>query len=33
VLSTGNASQCHTASAVIVAVLPVPTPASTMTTG
>ena len=33
VLSTGNASQCHTASAVIVAVLPVPTPASTMTAG
>ena len=33
VLSTGNASQCHTASAAIVAVLPVPTPASTMTTG
>jgi hypothetical protein len=33
VLSTGNASQCHTASAMIVAVLPVPTPASTMTTG
>jgi hypothetical protein len=33
VLSTGNASQCHTSSATIVAVLPVPTPASTMTTG
>jgi len=33
VLSTGNASQCHTASAAIVAVLPVPTPASTMTAG
>jgi hypothetical protein len=33
VLSTGNASQCHTSSAAIVAVLPVPTPASTMTTG
>jgi hypothetical protein len=33
VLSTGNASQCHTANAVIMAVLPVPTPASTMTTG
>ena len=33
VLSTGNASQCHTASAAIVAVLPVPAPASTMTTG
>jgi hypothetical protein len=33
VLSTGNASQCHTASAAIMAVLPVPTPASTMTTG
>jgi len=26
VLSTGNASQCHTSSAAIVAVLPVPTP-------
>ena len=33
VLSTGNASQCHTSSAAIVAVLPVPTPTSTMTTG
>ena len=33
VLSTGNASQCHTASAAIVAVLPVPNPASTLTTG
>jgi len=33
VLSTGNASQCHTASAAIVAVLPVPSPASTLTTG
>ena len=33
VLSTGNASQCHTASAAIVAVLPVPTPATTMATG
>ena len=33
VLSTGNASQCHTASAAIVAVLPVPNPASTVTTG
>jgi hypothetical protein len=32
VLSTGNASQCHTGSAAITAVLPVPTPASTMTT-
>jgi hypothetical protein len=29
VLSTGNASQCHTGSAAIVAVLPVPTPAAT----
>src|ERR1700729_592073 len=29
VLSTGNASQCHTASAAIVAVLPVPTPPTT----
>ena len=28
VLSTGNASQCHTSSAAIVAVLPVPTPAA-----
>ena len=33
VLSTGNASQCHTASAAIVAVLPVPSPASTLTAG
>ena len=33
VLSTGNASQCHTTSAAILAVLPVPTPASTVTTG
>jgi len=33
VLSTGNASQCHTGSAAIVAVLPVPTPTSTMTAG
>ena len=33
VLSTGNASQCHTSNAAIVAVLPVPTPASTMTAG
>ena len=31
VLSTGNASQCHTSSAAIVAVLPVPTPAATTT--
>ena len=29
VMSTGNASQCHTSSAAIVAVLPVPTPTST----
>jgi hypothetical protein len=29
VLSTGNASQCHTGSAAIVAVLPVPTPPTT----
>jgi len=33
VLSTGDASQCHTASAEIVAVLPVPTPTATVTTG
>ena len=33
VLSTGNASQCRTGSAAIVAVLPVPTPTSTMATG
>jgi len=26
VLSTGNASQCHTGSAAILAILPVPTP-------
>jgi hypothetical protein len=32
VLSTGNASQCHTASAAIVAVLAIPTPASTTST-
>jgi hypothetical protein len=29
VLSTGDASQCHTSSAAIVAVLPVPAPATT----
>jgi len=29
VLSTGNASQCHTATATILAVLPVPTPSGT----
>jgi hypothetical protein len=33
VLRTGNTSQCHTSSAAIVAVLPVPTPTSTMTAG
>ena len=33
VLSTGDASQCHTASAAIVAVLPVPAPAPAVTTG
>jgi hypothetical protein len=33
VLSTGDASQCHTASAAIVAVLPVPTPGATSTAG
>ena len=33
VLSTGNASQCRTGSAAIVAVLPVPTPEATSTTG
>ncbi len=33
VLSTGNASQCHTGSVAIVAVLPVPTPGTTATTG
>jgi hypothetical protein len=32
VLNTGNASQCHTGSAVIVAVLPVPAPGATSTT-
>jgi len=32
-LSTGNASQCHTSRAAIVAVLPVPTPAAPMATG
>jgi hypothetical protein len=31
VLSTGNASQCHTGSAAIVAVLPVPTPSAIST--
>jgi hypothetical protein len=31
ILSTGNASQCHTASAAILAVLPVPTPSVTVT--
>jgi hypothetical protein len=31
VLSTGNASQCHTGTAAIVAVLPVPTPSATVT--
>jgi len=31
VLSTGDASQCHTASAAIVAVLPVPAPGATST--
>ena len=29
VLSTGNASQCHTSSAAILAVLPVPAPTTT----
>ncbi len=29
VLSTGNASQCHTGTAAILAVLPVPTPSGT----
>jgi hypothetical protein len=29
VLSTGNASRCHTSGSAIVAVLPVPTPATT----
>ena len=33
VLSTGNASQCHTGTAAIVAVLPVPTPSATVTAG
>jgi hypothetical protein len=33
VLSTGTASQCHTASAAIVAVLPVPAPGATSTAG
>ena len=33
VLSTGEASQCHTASAAIVAVLPVPTPGATTSAG
>jgi hypothetical protein len=33
VLSTGDVSQCHTSSAAIVAVLPVPMPVTTMTTG
>jgi hypothetical protein len=33
VLSTGNASQCHTSSAAIIAVLPVPTPPATSTAG
>lgn len=33
VLSTGNTSQCHTGTAAIVAVLPVPAPGTTMTTG
>ena len=33
VLSTGNASQCHTGSAAIVAVLAVPNPATTLTAG
>jgi hypothetical protein len=33
VLSTGEASQCHTASAAIVAVLPVPTPVATTSAG
>jgi hypothetical protein len=33
VLSTGHASQCHTSSAAIVAVLPVPTPAAAMAAG
>jgi hypothetical protein len=33
VLSTGNASQCHTSSAAIIAVLPVPTPPTASTVG
>jgi len=33
VLNTGHASQCHTGSVAIVAVLPVPTPGTTVTTG
>ena len=33
VLSTGTASQCHTSSAAIVAVLAAPAPAATTTTG
>jgi hypothetical protein len=33
VLSTGNASQCHSGSAAIVAVLPVPAPGTTGTVG
>jgi hypothetical protein len=33
VLSTGNASQCHTGSVAIVAALPVPTPPATSTAG
>jgi hypothetical protein len=33
VLSTGNASQCHTGTEAIVAVLPVPTPSATVTAG
>ena len=31
VLSSGNASQCHTGTATILAVLPVPTPSGTAT--
>jgi len=33
VRSTGNASRCHTGSAAIVAVLPVPGPSATVTAG
>lgn len=33
VLRTGNASQCHTSSAAIIAVLPVPTPPATSALG